>query len=360
MQTVMISGALFFVMILLLLVVYDSNPTVRRLAGKLWPFHGPRPKQERKEPSMNHETDPAVPSREPKAAAAPVRRKRGLWRFFPFRFPRRGSPGPIPSRATAEQSEPPPARAENTAEPPPRKSKAEALTALEDAISNLTGRLSQAETAIEKIAHLETEVAKVAEATEIVSQDFKDILGSLRSTIDGLESRLNEMGSQIQEVKGSVGAPANAPAAGGPDEETRGRIKALEKAVADMADTVRSLPDDVRRALTNSRKAAGEAEEIGKRLEVISSNLQMTLGYGIKKAFRCDSCGSQGFVASRVVCSKCGTPSWWGWWPVTEESPESDSEESPETPDELENALQNDAGGDPLENIEPLTQIEDQ
>ena len=57
-------------------------------------------------------------------------------------------------------------------------------------------------------------------------------------------------------------------------------------------------------------------------MESISTELKRTLGYGIQKTFKCDSCGSEGFVASQVICSKCGTGSMWGWWPTDEEAAE--------------------------------------
>lgn len=349
MQTVMISGALFFVMILLLLVVYDSNPTVRRIAGRLWPFHTPPSTPGRKEAPMDNE-DKAAPSPEPTRTGTGLGRRPG--RFPPFailrwrkRKPESVCPPGLPQNAAAT------ARLDSTPEPPARKSPSQALSELQEIVGSLTGRLSQTEAAMEKIARLEGEVAKVAEATEIVSQDLKDILGSLRSTIDGFEKRLNEMSAQIEAVRQSAPAAATVP-----DEQTRDRLKSLEKAVGDMADTLRSLPDDVRRALSSSRKAAGEAEELGKRLEIISSNLQMTLGYGIKKAFRCDSCGSQGFVASRVVCSKCGTASWWGWWPVNEEIAENDADETVSGIDEFGGTPEADPGVSPAENTEPTAQ----
>lgn len=359
MQTVMISGALFFVMILLLLVVYDSNPTVQRIVGKFWPFRMTPAKQGHKEAPMNNNEDhPAAP---PATPGSPTQASRWRRRLFPFPRRHRESHGSVASPSPVEKVELPPAETANIPpQAPMHKGKAEALSELQETIGNLTGRLSQAETAIEKIAHLEGEVTRVAEATEIVSQDFKDILGSLRSTIDGFESRLNAMSAQLEEVRQSAPS-AQAPAARAElDEETRGRIKSLEKAVADMAETIRSLPDDVRRALSNSRKAAGEAEELGKRLEIISSNLQMTLGYGIKKAFRCDSCGSQGFVASRVVCSKCGTASWWGWWPVNEETAENDADETIAGMDDFGVTLESEQGSAIPENIEPSTQTGEQ
>lgn len=352
MQTVMISGALFFVMILLLLVVYDSNPTVRRIAGRLWPFRTPPSKPRRQETPMDNK-DSTAPS--PELIRAGTGPRHRLGRFPPFRlFPRRSHrPETVPHPGLTESAAPA-SKMVDASEPPTRKSPWEALAELQGAIGSLTGRLSQAETAVEKIAHLEGEVSKVAEATEIVSQDFKDILGSLRSTIDAFEKRLNEMSAQIEAVQQST--PTGPAAAAGPDEETRGRIRSLEKAIGDMADTLRPLPDDVRRALSGSRKAAGEAEELGKRLEIISSNLQMTLGYGIKKAFRCDSCGSQGFVASRVVCSKCGTASWWGWWPTNEEIAENDADETASGIDEFGGNLEADPGASLPENTEPTAQ----
>jgi len=336
MQTVVISGALFFVMILLLLVVYDSNPTVQKMVGRLRPSRAHQASEGQEEVPVSNQEEPiTAPSDNPTPLPDENPKEGSRRRLWAIRNPLRRAKTPeykaFPSEPALEGIGKAPDQPKGETEAHPASMAAQAL---ENTVNGLAGRVAQTETAIEKITHLEGEVAKVAEATEIVSQDFKDILGSVRSSIDGLESRLNQMGSQIQEIKETAGSAPRAETQekAEVDEETKNKIRRLERAVADITDALKSLPEDVRHALANSREATNLSRETGNRLEVISTNLQSTLGYGIKKTFRCDSCGSQGFVASQVVCSKCGTAGWWGWWPPKEEAAhiENESDESVE------------------------------
>jgi len=36
---------------------------------------------------------------------------------------------------------------------------------------------------------------------------------------------------------------------------------------------------------------------------------------GVKHEMICNGCGSEGHVAVRIKCTKCGREMWWGWWP---------------------------------------------
>jgi len=141
------------------------------------------------------------------------------------------------------------------------------------------------ETALERIGRLEEAMAKVSEDTQGISEDMKDVVGALRISIDGLISRLDQ----------------------------------VDGAMADIHLTVGPLPQNVQDATVS-------IEEVSNRLQAISSDLQRTLGYAIQKMFKCQSCGSQGLVASQILCSKCGNESWWGWWPRNEDRVENEVE----------------------------------
>ena len=185
---------------------------------------------------------------------------------------------------------------------------------LRDTVGDLASRLSQAEAALGQIDQLESGLAKAGEDIEIISEDMKDVIGSLRVSIDGLESRLDQVNAVQQEGgKGEVKAEETK------DEQAREKVKQLEEAVTEMSTRVASLPQDVKNNVDSIRSA-------NERLDVITANLQSTIGYGIQRTFKCDSCGTEGLVANQIICSQCGHESWWGWWPRKEEPEEKQAE----------------------------------
>ena len=146
------------------------------------------------------------------------------------------------------------------------------------------------EAALERISRLEEGMAKVSEDTQGISEDMKDVVGALRISIDGLTSRLDQ----------------------------------VDGAMEDAHLTIDPLPQNI-------QDVTVKTEEISKRLEGISDDLHRTLGFAIQKLFKCESCNSEGLVASQVLCSKCGKESWWGWWPMNESMAENEvsSQENP-------------------------------
>ena len=60
---------------------------------------------------------------------------------------------------------------------------------------------------------------------------------------------------------------------------------------------------------------ADQLETINDRVETLMNSLQSTVGFAAHQSFVCDSCQSQGNVATRLNCTACGEEKWWGWWP---------------------------------------------
>ena len=58
-----------------------------------------------------------------------------------------------------------------------------------------------------------------------------------------------------------------------------------------------------------------ESSALAAQLGGIPQHLQATVGYRVREVFRCDTCGTTGNVAGRIICTKCRRESWWGWWP---------------------------------------------
>jgi len=55
-------------------------------------------------------------------------------------------------------------------------------------------------------------------------------------------------------------------------------------------------------------------EALGTEREDIETRINGTPALGLKHRFKCD-CGSSGYVALRIKCTKCGRETWWGWHP---------------------------------------------
>ena len=351
MEFEIVSSALFFVMFLLLLVVYDSNPTLRRTAMRLLQRGGKGEKKdkgkaivEQVEPFPEQQQDQVVPfsvEMEGKKGQSNV----GMSRLMRAIHQRDKTAVEMPEEVflpsdKLDQNVEKKSRGilvrlfEAVTRGGVRDEEMEemvmsALDAIRNTIDELGKRVAQAEMSMGKVGQLEEGLTKAEDNTQMVSEEMKGILGSIRVSIDGLGSRLDELNSEIQEVKDrepKIVEPQSREIEI-VDEETKNKVKRLEEALADANEVLGSLPEKVEEALSNST-------DIGERLEVVSGNLQSTLGFSIRKAFRCESCGSSGYVASQVTCSKCGAGSWWGWWPEgnsEDEEPEYRDEELGET-----------------------------
>jgi len=55
-------------------------------------------------------------------------------------------------------------------------------------------------------------------------------------------------------------------------------------------------------------------ETLRAALEDVETRINGTPALGLKHHFRCD-CGSSGFVALRIKCTKCNRETWCGWFP---------------------------------------------
>ena len=67
--------------------------------------------------------------------------------------------------------------------------------------------------------------------------------------------------------------------------------------------------------MANRQLQLAQSQTVNTQLKTITQGLRNTLGYDIKKNFRCDSCGADGAVALKIRCTHCEKENWWGWWP---------------------------------------------
>ncbi|NQT71318.1 MAG: hypothetical protein HQ553_00940 [Chloroflexi bacterium] len=382
MEISIISAALFIVMILLLLVVYDSNATMQAIVGKIRKSRKKDAGESHQEVIMAEEQiagmiDQQVSGMEvqqPIAVEVPqptmvesqqpqsqqvsgqqvqvtgyqetidvpsddyvvrIVKSVGVKEWY------MGAIKKLFRKANKKET-----KRENRVERPvqaetvPQESTSPVISNLQDAIADLTYRVMQAEAAMGKIGQLEGDITKTGEETEMVAEEMRDILGTIRISIDGLDGKINQVSSEVQQLQESkdneLETQATTLADVAVDEETKQKIKRLQEAVADMTDTIEAMPEEIRTAVTNSQSAIIASQGNSERLEIIWDNLQSTPGFGARKTFRCESCGSHGYIASQVSCSKCGTSSWFGWWPSYEEMQEMEANATAHSHDSTE------------------------
>lgn len=56
-------------------------------------------------------------------------------------------------------------------------------------------------------------------------------------------------------------------------------------------------------------------QDLKTRIAELEGNLKAIPLYGLRKTFKCDSCGAGSYVAALIKCTTCGKERWWGWWP---------------------------------------------
>lgn len=82
------------------------------------------------------------------------------------------------------------------------------------------------------------------------------------------------------------------------------RLDRVEQSIAGVDSTVRQLQQYV--------------QELSAQLQLVSQNLEATIGKAAHETFTCSSCQTIGQVATRLTCTSCGTENWWGWYPPQE------------------------------------------
>jgi hypothetical protein len=151
-----------------------------------------------------------------------------------------------------------------------------------------------------------------------VSPDENAVLS--QGDIDALVSSSTEIGGETpasSQPQPAEPAPAaapsgaqSAPAASQPNgsglADVVQRLSKLEAAVSKMGQEG-----------GGGQALAQELKTLSARVEEILQHLPNTLGYGLRSTFQCSSCGTQGLVAARILCTQCNTDTYAGWWPQT-------------------------------------------
>ncbi|MDM7999145.1 MAG: hypothetical protein QUS33_03860 [Dehalococcoidia bacterium] len=162
--------------------------------------------------------------------------------------------------------------------------------AIQTKIAELTERLEKSEqilTAFEKqISALQASLAADREAREEQAR----LLNEMKTIVESLSERSGQPDmAGLNERMATVEANS---------EKFEQYRKAFETAL-----------------MANRQLQLAQSQTVNTQLKTITQGLRNTLGYDIKKNFRCDSCGADGAVAIKIRCTHCEKENWWGWWP---------------------------------------------
>lgn len=118
----------------------------------------------------------------------------------------------------------------------------------------------------------------------VVQEANVDPVSSLQATVLDLAQRLSRVEAAVEKL-------------GGLEKERTGAATAAQASPAQLQAIVKRV------------------QEVSQEVRSISAKLQGTLGYDIYHSFKCDSCGTQGLVATTFKCTACGHQAWRGWSP---------------------------------------------
>ena len=142
-------------------------------------------------------------------------------------------------------------------------------SSVEETVSNLTEHMTAVEGAIGGFEQLKEEQSKTISQIWATMEELRDTLPGLTERLAGVENSLGKF-EQYGEAMGA--------------------------------------------ALVASRQFNAERSKvIVSQIRDITRGLQNTLGYNIKRNFKCQSCSANGSVAIHVKCTECGKENWWGW-----------------------------------------------
>ncbi len=159
--------------------------------------------------------------------------------------------------------------------------------------------------------------AKLADLAERLEKS-EQILGGLEKQLNEAVAALSadregreEQARQIADIKTAM--------EGLGEHSDQGQLTGLTERVATMEANTEKF-EQYRKAfetalMANRQLQLAQSQTVNTQLKTITQGLRNTLGYDIKKNFRCDSCGAEGAVALKIRCTQCEKENWWGWWP---------------------------------------------
>jgi predicted nucleic acid-binding Zn-ribbon protein len=162
--------------------------------------------------------------------------------------------------------------------------------ALRTKLAELTERLEKSEQILSGFEKQMSDVLASLTADREAREEQARLLSEIKTTVESLSER-----SEQSDMAGLTERMASVEANSEKFEQYR---KAFETAL-----------------MANRQLQLAQSQTVNTQLKTITQGLRGTLGYDIKKNFRCDSCGADGAVALKIRCTHCEKENWWGWWP---------------------------------------------
>ena len=155
--------------------------------------------------------------------------------------------------------------------------------------------------------------------------DLAERLGRSEQALSGFEKQMNDILASLsadresREEQARLMSEMKAMMEGLSDQSARSDLAGLNERLAN-AETTTDKFEQYRKAfetalMANRQLQLAQSQTVNTQLKTITQGLRNTLGYDVKKNFKCDSCGADGAVALKIRCTHCEKENWWGWWP---------------------------------------------
>ncbi len=166
---------------------------------------------------------------------------------------------------------------------------------------------TQGEALRTKLAELTERLQKSEQVLSGFEKQMSDIVASLAADREAREEQarlLSEMKTMVEGLG---------------EHSSQADLAGLNERLANVESTTDKF-EQYRKAfetalMANRQLQLAQSQTVNTQLKTITQGLRNTLGYDIKKNFRCDSCGADGAVALKIRCTHCEKENWWGWWP---------------------------------------------
>ncbi len=166
---------------------------------------------------------------------------------------------------------------------------------------------SQAEGLKARLTDLTERLEKSEQVLGGLERQLSDVLAALAADREAREEQARQVGEMKMAVDGFS------------EHSEQGQLTGLTERVATVEANTEKF-EQYRKAfetalMANRQLQLAQSQTVNTQLKTITQGLRNTLGYDIKKNFRCDSCGAEGAVALKIRCTQCEKENWWGWWP---------------------------------------------
>jgi hypothetical protein len=213
----------------------------------------------------------------------------------------------------------------------------ERLAKTERAFGGFEKQLNSVETSLLAERQARDEQAKVIGEMKAASDDAQgeslraklteltERLGKSEQVLSGFEKQMNDMLASLaadreaREEQARLLSEMKTMVEGLGEHSDHGDLAGLTERLANVEGNSDKF-EQYRKAfetalMANRQLQLAQSQTVNTQLKTITQGLRNTLGYDVKKNFRCDACGADGAVALKIRCTHCEKENWWGWWP---------------------------------------------